>query len=300
MYPFYPGSHKTAKFFYSACSIIFLLFYTCQAMAQGNFLVTPKRIVFDGSKRSETINIANTGKDSATFAISFVQIRMSDDGKFDVVDQPDSSQQVADKNLRFFPKSVTLGPNEAQTIKIQVIRSGKLSPGEYRSHLYFRSVSNQRPLEKMALSTADTNLSIRLVPIFGITTPIIIRVGENNTAVGFSDVVIEAEENKSFFINGTFKRKGNMSVYGDLSVDYISTKGKITQVALVKGIAVYSTNSIRHFHIPLDKIAGVNYHSGKLRLVYSDQSATPIKLAEQVIVLNENVASLVKNADMKK
>ena len=78
-------------------------------MAQGNLLVTPKRVVFEGNKRSEELNLANIGKDTATYIISFIQIRMKEDGMFERITQPDPEQNFADKNLRFFPRTVTLG-----------------------------------------------------------------------------------------------------------------------------------------------------------------------------------------------
>ena len=43
----------------------------------------------------------------------------------------------------------------------------------------------------------------------------------------------------------TVNRTGNMSVYGDFKIEYISPTGKITQVAIVQGFAVYTPNSLR-------------------------------------------------------
>ena len=115
-------------------------------IAQGNLLITPRRVVFDGSKRTITLNLANIGNDTATYSISLVQIRMTKEGAFETITEPDPGQKFADKNLRFFPRSVTLPPNEAQVVKVQLIKASKLSPGEYRSHFYFRSVPKVNPL----------------------------------------------------------------------------------------------------------------------------------------------------------
>ena len=60
--------------------------------------------------------------------------------------QPDSGQQFADKYLRFFPRRVTLAPNESQMVKLQMVKTNELQPGEYRSHLYFRAVPKEQPL----------------------------------------------------------------------------------------------------------------------------------------------------------
>jgi P pilus assembly chaperone PapD len=50
--------------------------------AQGDLLIFPKRIVFEGRNRIEQVILSNTGKDSATYNISFVQYRMNDFGEF--------------------------------------------------------------------------------------------------------------------------------------------------------------------------------------------------------------------------
>jgi hypothetical protein len=70
-----------------------------------------------------------------------------------------------------------------------------------------------------------------------------------------------------------------MSVYGDVSVNHVSTTGKVTTVGLVKGVAVYTPTATRNFNLPLAKVAGVDYNSGKLQVIYSDQSSKN-KLAE--------------------
>ena len=64
----------TALFFLSGLAFL-TIFPSSKLMAQGNLLVTPKRVVFDGNKRSEELNLANIGKDTATYIISFIQIR---------------------------------------------------------------------------------------------------------------------------------------------------------------------------------------------------------------------------------
>jgi hypothetical protein len=78
-----------------------------------------------------------------------------------------------------------------------------------------------------------------------------------------------------------------MSVYGDIAVDYISLQGKVTRVGSIKGLAVYTPNSLRRFNLLLNKINGIDYHSGKLHLVYSDQAIKPVRLAEEEIVLHK-------------
>lgn len=268
---------------YLMLSTIFSVSLSFKSVAQGNLLVTPKRVVFEGLKRSEELNLANIGKDSATYDISFIQIRMKEDGTVEKITEPDSAQHFADKYLRFFPRSVTLAPNEAQTVKVQIIRTAEINAGEYRSHLYFRAVPNENPLGEKEIKK-DSSISVRIVPIFGISLPVLIRSGESNAQVKLSDLSVIDKE-KSPILKMTFTRQGNMSTYGDILVDHIAPQGKVSHVGVVRGLAVYTPNITRNFNLALNKTTGVNYHSGKLHVVYSaDQKG--VKLAEEYIDLN--------------
>jgi len=257
------------------------------ALAQGNLLITPRRVVFEGSKRSIDLNLANTGQDSATYAISLVQIRMKDDGGFETIAIPDPGQRFADKNIRYFPRSVILGPNEAQVVKVQLLRTNELTTGEYRSHFYFRAVPKSNPLGENETGKDTTAISVKLTPIFGITIPVIIRVGEYDDKVTLSDLALQTVNDTVPRFSMAFNRTGSMSVYGDLVVDHISLQGKITRVGIVNGIAVYTPNTIRRFQFNLNNIPGIDYRSGTLRIIYSAPSdVKPTRYAEAELKLN--------------
>ncbi|BBE16255.1 hypothetical protein AQPE_0392 [Aquipluma nitroreducens] len=274
--------HK-AKYIGLVLSCLVTLSVICPSgvKAQGNLLITPRRVVFDGTKRVHELNLANTGRDTAKYNVSIVEYRMKEDGSFEEITQPDPGQNFADKNIRFFPRTVTLGPNEAQVVKMQVTNTSKLAPGEYRSHVYFRAVPKQVALGEEDKTLDSTAVSVKLVPIFGITIPVIIRVGESTTKVSLSDLKLEMVNDTTNRLDVTFNRIGNMSVYGDLKVVHVSPTGKETQVGVVNGIAVYTPNAIRRYRMDLDKEAVVDYHSGHLVVTYYAQSdIKPEKFAE--------------------
>lgn len=256
------------KFFtllFSAC----LLQLGHHAYAQGNLLVTPRRVVFEGDKKMQELNIANTGQDTATYLISMMEIRMREDGSFEKISTPDSGQNFASSYLRYFPRRVVLAPGEAQMVKVQALKSGELQPGEYRSHLYFRAVPKETPLKETG--NADTaDISVRLTPVFGLTIPVIIRAGGDSSHISLSDASLEQSGNTTG-IRLAFRRSGNMSVYGDLKIEYISPQGQTILAGTVKGIAVYTPNTLRWFRMPLQTGAGIDYHTGKLRIVYEQQ-----------------------------
>lgn len=253
--------------------------------AQGDLLVTPRRVVFEGNKQSQELTLANTGKDTARYSVSFVQYRMTDSGTFELIETPDSGQYFADKFLRFFPRSVTLAPNESQVVRMQFRKLPDMKPAEYRSHVYFRAVPKETALGDEKL--ADTaSIGIRLIPIFGITIPIIIRVGDLDLSVKLSDVSLDAVSDTVTNLAVTLNRSGDKSVYGDLTVSWVPDKGEPVEVGLVRGIAVYTPNKIRHFNMQLKKIAGVDYHKGKLLIKYqSSVDPKPELFAEIEFIL---------------
>jgi hypothetical protein len=281
--------HPSARLFSSVSIISFLVLFfviiSSFTMAQGNLLITPRRLVFEGQKKSQELNLANTGKDTAKYVISFVQIRMKEDGGFQTITEPDSGQNFADKFLRFFPRMVTLGPNEAQVIKIQLTKTNQLQPGEYRSHIYFRAVPDEKPLGEEAPKDSTT-IAIKLTPIFGITIPVIIRVGPSNTQASISDLSFALPVDTVPRISFTINRSGNMSVYGDITADYIAPDGKSTTVGSIKGIAVYTPNLLRRVWVDLTKTVGIDYHTGKLHVTLSTPTEDKaVKLADAVLSL---------------
>lgn len=267
--------------------LLFLLLTPHHIQAQGNLLITPRRVVFEGTKKTQELNLANTGKDTAKYNVSIVQYRMKEDGSFQEITTPDEGQNFADKFIRFFPRTVTLAPNEAQVVKMQLIKTDQLRPGEYRSHVYFRAVPKQTALGTEEKAKDSTAIGVKLIPIFGITIPVIIRSGESSLKVSLTDLKLEIISDTIPRLQLAFNRTGNISVYGDLLVEHLSPQGVVTKVGTVKGIAVYTPNQVRKFQMDLDKNAKVDYHSGSIKITFSSQSdAKSEKFTEAELKLN--------------
>jgi len=264
------------------------LFINARTFAQGNLLVTPMRVIFDGKKGLQELNIANTGKDTARYLVSFIEIRMNEDGTFEKISEPDSGQHFASSFIRFFPRSVVLPPNEAQVVKLQLINTSQLDSGEYRSHIYLRAEPDEKALgeDEPASAKEGEGISVRLTPVFGISIPVIIRYGPKTGAVSLSDLNLVTGNNGQPTLQMVFNRSGNTSVYGNITVDHISSGGKTTRVADVKGMAVYTPTRLRHMQVLLAAKPGINYHSGKLVVVYETTAEDGASiLAQAALVL---------------
>ncbi|MCM8570150.1 molecular chaperone [Gramella jeungdoensis] len=245
-------------------TLIFLFIFQ-SVFAQGDLMIMPKRLVFDGSERSQEISLANTGNDSATYAISFLQYKMKEDGSFEQITEPEDGQRFADNFLRYYPRRVSLAPNEAQTVRLQLTRTGEMNEGEYRSHLYFRAVEEQTALGSEETKENDGNISINIKTVFGISIPVIIRKGTSTTKVDLTNVSFDSD-NK--IISLDIEREGNMSVYGNLQVEHHSENIVSSEVGVVKGVAVYTPNEKRHFSFQLQNPENIELKKGKLVISY--------------------------------
>lgn len=262
------------------------VFFNLELRAQGNLMISPSRVVFERQNRIMEVNLSNTGLDSAKYTISFVQFRMNEDGAFENITKPDPGQNFSDKYIRFYPHTIMLGPNEVQIVKLQLTKTDQLEPGEYRSHLFFRSMIPQKPLSLLDIKNDSTDVSINIVPTFGISMPVIIRVGESTTRLSITDLKLETTTEGKLKLVLSLHRKGNMSAYGDLSVFHVATNGKETKIALSKGVAVYTPNLIKKVKIDIDNKTSLDMIKGSLRVTYSSQSeAHPEKFAEATLVL---------------
>lgn len=264
--------------------LLLFLPLTAPLMAQGDLMIFPKRIAFHGiQNRVQNINLSNVGKDTATYKLSYSEIKMDQDGKFIAIEEPEPDQRFASPYLRFYPRMITLAPNESQTVKIQLIKTNELQQGEYRSHLYFRAVPKNKVLRNEVPDHKPEGLSISITPVFGISIANIITIGESTTAVTLSNLAVQQSE-EGITLSLDFNRSGNTSCYGDIQVNHISSEGITTSAATVKGIAVYAPGNLRRTKIKLTTDQKIDYTKGQLQVIYSAQDKG-MKYAEATLHL---------------
>jgi len=252
--------------------LFFILGLNFYSTAQGDLLVTPTRVVFEGNKQKETLNLVNVGKDSATYSISFLQYNMKEDGSFVIVEKPDSGQMFADPYLKVFPRKVRLAPGEPQVVMLQCRRSNNMIAGEYRSHLYFRAEKKIKPLGSKTIDTAK--VSVQITPIYGMSIPVIIRSGSVIVKSKLSDLKIVKSQDAMQYLSLTINREGNISIYGDIIIEFIPTQGKPYQVGILKGVGVYTNINKRNINIKLDNTSVKPLTSGKLKVQYVSNGDT--------------------------
>jgi hypothetical protein len=212
------------------------------ALASGDLLVAPTRIILDGSRGTELV-LNNIGSAPATYRISLEIKRMTAAGGLDEVAEENATpaERAALDMIVFSPRRVTLPPNQPQVVRVGVRVPQGLPPGEYRAHMLFRAVPDTVPAAAAEARSASTGVSIALTPIYGITIPVIVRMGDLGAEAVIGDAwVSESAEGPAF--NFDLSRTGNRSVYGDIEV---TRPGVAEPLLVARGIAVYPEVSAR-------------------------------------------------------
>jgi P pilus assembly chaperone PapD len=213
----------------------------------GDLLVAPTRIVLDGGRGTEII-LNNIGDAPATYRISVEFRRMTPDGNLEDVTDPTPQEKEAADMVIYAPRRVTLAPREPQSIRIAARPPQGLADGEYRVHLLFRAVPDPAPVTAAADQNAK-GLKLELTPIYGVTIPVIVRLGTLKVQAGISNVELQKKDGRSV-IGLDLSRSGTRSTFGEILV---LKPGIKEPIAVQKGVAVYTEIGTRHVTVPVDQ-----------------------------------------------
>jgi P pilus assembly chaperone PapD len=211
----------------------------------GDLLVAPTRIVLDGRKGAEII-LNNIGDEPATYRVSVEFRRMNEAGDLTDVTEPSPADNGAADMIVYAPRKVTLAPHEPQAIRIAARPPQGLPDGEYRVHLLFRAIPPANPVAPSSDQPVK-GVQFQLTPIYGVTIPVIVRLGNLDAKAGISNVRLEQNDG-SPAVALDISRSGARSTFGEVRVLKAGVKEPI---AVQKGVAVYTEVSRRHIKVPV-------------------------------------------------
>jgi P pilus assembly chaperone PapD len=214
----------------------------------GDLLVAPTRLVLDGRKGAEVI-LNNIGAEPATYRISVELRRMTPDGGLVDVAEPTADDKLAQEMIIYAPRRVTLAPNQPQSIRIAARPPQGLPDGEYRVHMLFRAIPPANPVAPQSSDAPRKGLSFALIPVYGVTIPVIVRLGNLQASAGIANVRLEQVEGKPA-IALDLSRSGTRSTFGEVRV---LKAGHKDPIALQKAVAVYKEIGTRRVAIPLNE-----------------------------------------------
>lgn len=243
----------------------------------GDLLVAPTRIVLDGRRGTEVI-LNNIGDETATYRVSVELRRMTPDGKLADVADPSAAEKAAQEMILYAPRRITLPPNQPQAIRLSARAPEGLADGEYRVHLLFRAIPAPRP--QVAPQKVE-GVAFQLTPIYGVTIPVIVRLGNLEAKAGLANVRKVTEDGKPA-IALDISRSGDRSTYGEVRV---FKAGIADPIALVRGVAVYTELGRRSVTVPIDP-AHLAAATGPVTVQYVEPTDTgPVTIAETTAVL---------------
>lgn len=230
--------------------------------AQGDLLVAPTRVILNGSRGTEVI-LSNIGSEEATYRISLELRRMQPDGNLADVKEADATaaERAALEMVRYAPRRITLPPGQPQSVRIAARAGADLPEGEYRVHLAFRAIP--KPAPASTPGEQAEGIKISLVPIYGVTIPVIVRQGRLSAQVAIADPrVLRTDRGAQLELQ--LERNGESSTYGELRV----IKGG-KELYMARGVAVYPEIGRRRVALPLtpEQAAAI---SGPVRIEYRE------------------------------
>ena len=258
----------------------------------GDINLYPKRVVMTDRDRTASIGLYNRAAATGDYEITLTDMMMTPEGQLiNLASVTDPAQiakvHTASSLLRWSPRRVTLPANEAQMVRIMSHVPPGLPPGEYRAHFTVVSVpqdAGDMSIEQ-AVGAGDKGLGVRIVPRFGISIPVILRLGETTLNVGLEGLAVTGAPGAAPAFRLQIKRSGTRSAFGDL---VIAAPGVKTPVGILRGVGVYTEIDGRTVQIPIDPKADPRTYAkgARLTVTYTDDDFAPGKvLARQDFIV---------------
>ena len=234
------------------------------AMAQGDLLVAPTRVILDGRRGAQVI-LSNIGTEEATYRIGMVLRRMGPDGNLMEVSDEEANvlEKAAISMVRYAPRRIKLPPGQPQAVRIAARPAADLPDGEYRVHLSFNAIPKPRPA--VSDGTPAQGLSVKLIPIYGVTIPLIIRHGQVEATTAIDTARMLQTGDGRPILSFAIERSGDASVFGDLVA--IPARGE--PMFLARGVAVYPEVDRRMVNVVLNEEQAAALR-GPVRLEYRE------------------------------
>ena len=252
--------------------------------------LSPKRVVLGPADRAATIYVFNRGTAAATYTLALEDEVMTADGQIrsraEMASDPAGAQALsrlksAEPFLTFAPHRVTLQPGESQTVRLRALRPGDLAPGEYRTHLTVTAL----PPEDMGLTAeqaanpTEGQLSVKVVTLFSISMPLIVRQGAVDVTASIDGMRLETRESRDpaapapiTSVLFDLGRQGTSSLYGDVEVSVMKNGKPGEVIGRARGIGVYAEADKRIVAVPLSRAPASGQ---KLQILFRDDDTRP-------------------------
>lgn len=250
--------------------------------------LTLKRVIFEGSKRTEVLTLINDTAEEQVYRLSWRNMHMSPESSLIVMGENETvaGLEVADNFVIFAPRRIAIPPGGSQQVRLMLRKPKDLADGEYRSHLWIRPEAESVKFEPNPQANPDVP-SIQIKMLAGLSFPVFVRQGKLSASGSLTDIKF-TQRDQRLRVDLTLNREGNRSIYGDF--DFICTGGAEEKIVhQVRGLAVYTETASRNldfsFNVPTEGVGICK----TLRVTYSadakDELFSGKKIAEGTATL---------------
>lgn len=232
-----------------------------------NINLTPRRVIFNETKRTEAIYVFNQGTKEATVDIALVDNVMLTGGE--IVPQAQAAARGGDAAVRAArlnsakdlilatPRRLLLEPGKGKTIRLRAtLPEGGSGPAEYRTHLTVTTLPDaDAGITADALAnSARGELSMRVQSVFGISIPLIVRTGQHTISLAIREVAVERDAGSGGqpVLQFAIARTGSSSIYGNVEVRARAGKADET-IGFIRGIGIYPELDARQVRVRLSR-----------------------------------------------
>jgi P pilus assembly chaperone PapD len=260
---------------------------TATAAAQG-VMIAPHAVFIDHRQRSGAVTLLNPGTVpvEVSVAVFYGYTTVDSLAGLDLVtvDHPDSTQPSAAGWVQAFPRRLTVGPGERQTVRLLASPPPGLPDGEYWARLAFTAKAGQVPVAGVTdTARIRIGLDLQVRSIIGLWY----RKGAVRTGVTVSGVRAE-RRGDSVRVSATLTRTGNAAYLGTAHIELRDARGRVVG-ELRAPVTVFAQDSPR-WELP---ISGTGPFRMQLELLtqrddFDDQrlvlQAPPVRDSAAVIV----------------
>lgn len=259
------------RYLFKIFFIITCIIFCVDAFA--SLMITPTRISLAERDRTAKVYIINTSDEAKTYRLIWTEKIAKPEGGY--LNHDGLLPTSLSPMMRMSPSQVTLKAGEKQVIKLAVRKPKGLKSQEYRSHLLFQALPNQKP-------ASEKELGISLNMVLSYSIPVILKYGSELPQVTISDVNVKKEQ-----VSFNFMREGDFSAFGEVVVYFKGQSSKqAKRIGVLSGHSIYP--ELSSLSTTLTFIDGYQItESGEMTIKYiGKEEYKNIVFAEKVISIN--------------
>jgi len=223
-----------------AFALAAILTVNCVALAAQGVMVAPHAVFIDHRLRSGSVLLYNPGTEPVEVAISTMFGYPVTDSTGAIalrtVDVPDSTLPSALAWIQAFPRRLTVGPRERQTVRLLARPPAGLADGEYWLRMVIAAQAGRVPISGVTDTTAiQVGLTLEVRTIIGVNY----RKGPVATGLALSQLRAQIVAD-SLVTRARLERRGNAAFIGTIRQTLMDSAGRVLD-SYQSPIGVYIT-----------------------------------------------------------